>query len=281
MKKLVLAAAAALLLTGLQAPPASPPPAKATLSLWRLDCGKLHISDFNARFSDTLAYKSGQAKDLVASCYLIQHGDTYMLWDTGLNTGVITNPVRTPTASQSLDRSIVDQLKQVNVRPDQIAFVGISHMHADHIGQAGSFPKAQLIIGKGDFDALKAGGPNLQPDLLKHWISGGGKANVATSDVDVFGDGSVVVLRTPGHTPGHQSLLVRLASRPVILSGDLYHFTEQVLLKGVPPFNFSRADTLASMDRIERLGRNLNARLIIGHEPDDIAKLPAFPAAAR
>ena len=97
----------------------------------------------------------------------------------------------------------------------------------------------------------------------------------------MFGDGRVVMLDMPGHTPGHYSLLVRLASGPVLLSGDLYHFTEQVQNRGVPPFNHDRADTLASMDRYDRIARNLGARTIIQHEPADIAKLPAFPEAAR
>jgi glyoxylase-like metal-dependent hydrolase (beta-lactamase superfamily II) len=273
MIKQVIAAAAALLLAAFQAPPA-PPPA-VPLSLWRLDCGRIRVGDMSG-FSDSFAYRPGAAKDLTVSCYLIKHGDRYLLWDAGLSTA--PPPPNSPVTS-SVDRSIVDQLKQLNVSPDQIAFVAISHMHADHIGQAASFPKAQLIIGKGDFDALKAGGPNLRPDLIKPWLSGV-NTNLATFDVDVFQDGSVIVLRTPGHTPGHQSLLVRLAGGPVILSGDLFHFEEQVLLKNVPPFNFNRADTLASMDRVERIGRNLNARLIIGHEPKDIAKLPAFPQAA-
>jgi glyoxylase-like metal-dependent hydrolase (beta-lactamase superfamily II) len=85
----------------------------------------------------------------------------------------------------------------------------------------------------------------------------------------------------PGHTPGHNALLVRLASGPVLLTGDLYHFTEQVLIKGVPPFNTDRADTLASMDRFDKIARNLQAKVIIQHEPADIAKLPPFPEAAR
>jgi glyoxylase-like metal-dependent hydrolase (beta-lactamase superfamily II) len=100
-------------------------------------------------------------------------------------------------------------------------------------------------------------------------------------DLDVFKDGRVVMLTTPGHTPGHNALLVRLASGPVLLTGDLYHFTEQVANRGVPPFNHNRADTLASMDRFDRIGRNLKAKVIIQHEPADIAKLPAFPKAAR
>ena len=103
----------------------------------------------------------------------------------------------------------------------------------------------------------------------------------ARGDHDVYGDGKVIVLNLPGHTPGHRGLLVRLASGPVLLSGDMYHFTEQVQRRGVPPFNTSRAETLASMDRFDRLGRNLRANVIVQHEPADVAKLPAFPQSAR
>jgi N-acyl homoserine lactone hydrolase len=89
-----------------------------------------------------------------------------------------------------------------------------------------------------------------------------------------------VMLKLPGHTPGHNALLVRLASGPVLLSGDQYHFTEQVANRGVPSFNHDRADTLASHDRFDRIARNLGAKVIIQHEPADVAKLPAFPQAA-
>lgn len=282
MKKMVAAALAFVSLTAMQAPqPAAKAP--APLSLWRLDCGDFVIKDYNAFFSDTLAYKPGEAKDITSSCYLIRHGDRYMLWDTGVAETFITAPVDNPAQTIRLKRSLVDQLAELKVRPEQIEIVGISHFHADHIGQAARFPKAKLVIGAGDLAALKATPPDprLQPDLLKPWLQEGGEAQAAAGDVDIFKDGRVVMLNMPGHTPGHHALLVRLASGPVLLTGDLYHFHEQVPLKGVPPFNTDRADTLASMDRFDKLAANLRAKVIIQHEPGDISKLPAFPEAAR
>src|SRR5204862_6580276 len=93
---------------------------------------------------------------------------------------------------------------------------------------------------------------------------------------------SVVVLRTPGHTPGHSSLLVRLKEKgPVILSGDAAHFHENYESNGVPAFNYDRAETVASLDRIKKVAANLKASVIIQHDPRDISKMPAFPAAAR
>jgi glyoxylase-like metal-dependent hydrolase (beta-lactamase superfamily II) len=103
-----------------------------------------------------------------------------------------------------------------------------------------------------------------------------------TLDKDVWGDGKVVVMRTPGHTPGHSSLLVRLSSgKNFILTGDAAHFHENYESNGVPAFNYDRAQTVASMERIKKIAANLDATVIIQHDLRDIGKLPAFPAAAK
>jgi glyoxylase-like metal-dependent hydrolase (beta-lactamase superfamily II) len=281
MRGHILALAAGwLALTGMQAPPApTPAPPRPALSLWRLDCGEIRINDYNAFFSDTSEYSPGP-KTLVGSCYLIRHGEGYMLWDSGLSAGLAGRSMATPAMTLSLRTTIVDQLAQIGVRPEQVSILGISHYHADHTGQAVAFPRARLIIGAGDLAALRGDAPGLPRDDFGPWLQGGGEISEARGDVDVFEDGSVVMLNLPGHTPGHHGLLVRLASGPVLLSGDTYHFTEQVARRGVPPFNTSRAESLASMDRLDRLARNLHARIVIQHEPADVATLPAFPEAA-
>jgi len=115
-----------------------------------------------------------------------------------------------------------------------------------------------------------------------HWLSGEGKSEQVAKDKDVFGDGTVVMLDMPGHTPGHHSLLVKLQEKGnVLLTGDQAHFHENYDSNGVPTFNFNRADTLASFDRFKQIAKNLNATVIIQHDPRDIDKLPAFPAAAK
>ena len=281
-------AVAALALISAQAPAVSQQQAARTattvapLSLWRLDCGEFVINQYGAFFSDTYQYPPGP-KNIVGSCYLIRHGDRYMLWDTGLTDALVGRDFSNAAQTLRVRRSLVDQLRQIGVRPEQIELVGISHWHFDHVGQAGRFPQARLLIGRGDLDLLRAT-PPVDADSargLAHWLTGGGRLEAVERDRDVFGDGRVVMLTTPGHTPGHYALLVRLESGPVLLTGDLYHFTEQVENRGVPPFNHDRADTLASMDRFDRIARNLGARVIIQHEPADVAKLPAFPQAAQ
>jgi glyoxylase-like metal-dependent hydrolase (beta-lactamase superfamily II) len=276
MKRLAAGALMLAALAGAQSPPAAP------LTLTRLDCGEFLIQKVGSYFSDTYEYRD-VPKTIVGSCYLIRHGDRHMLWDTGLPESLVGKPYVSPAQTLSLRRSLVDQLAQLGVGPDKIEFVGISHWHFDHVGQAARFPKARLLIGKADADTLRATpSPDADStDALKHWLEGPGQMEAATRDLDVFKDGRVVMLTTPGHTPGHYALLVRLASGPVLLTGDLYHFAEQVANRGVPPFNHNRADTLASMGRFDRIGKNLKAKVIIQHEPADIAKLPAFPNSAR
>ena len=262
----ILLAAAAFTALGAFAQPA------AEVTLTRLDCGT-GVNDLR-RFSDTFAYSEPRAP-FTFSCYVIRHGNEVMVWDTGFLPG--SNP-SAPTVS------LVDQLAQLQIKPEQIKFVGISHFHGDHTGQLGALTASTLLIGEREWAALTATPPmpgaNVAP--FRHWISGGGKVEPQALDKDVFGDGTVVILRTPGHTPGHQSLLVRLKDKgPVILVGDLVHLRENYDNNGVPGFNFDRAQTLASIERVKQIEKNLKATVIIQHDPRDIGKLPKFPEAAR
>jgi N-acyl homoserine lactone hydrolase len=247
----------------------------ADVSLGRLDCGTPQApTAVNQRFSDTYAY--GDLKvQFVFSCYIIKHGDDYLLWDTGHS---MTAPNVAPKVS------IVDQLAKIDIKPEQIKYVGISHYHADHTGQIASFPQATLLIGAREWEAITspkpAEGVNFKP--FESWIKGDSKVETVPTDKDVFGDGSVIVLRTPGHTPGHSSLLVKLAQMgPVILSGDAVHFHENYDSDGVPWFNYDRAQTVASIERIKKILANLKGTLIIQHDARDVDKLPVLPALAK
>src|ERR1051325_4158313 len=249
--------------------------APAELTLTRIDCGTGAAPIYvGQRFSDTFAYKDLKLT-FTFSCYLIKHGNDYMVWDTGFAPG--TNP-NAPKVG------IVDRLKEVRVTPDQVKYVGISHFHGDHTGQLDPFKSATLFIGKGDWDQIISPTPMQGANVagFKSWIDEKRKVEPLSLDKDVFGDGSVIVLRTPGHTPGHSALLVRLKDMgPVLLSGDAAHFHENYESNGVPAFNFDRAQTIASMERMKEIAKRLNAKVIIQHDARDIDKLPAFPAAAK
>jgi glyoxylase-like metal-dependent hydrolase (beta-lactamase superfamily II) len=256
----------------------------APVSITRLDCGTLRINDA-ASFSDTHAH-DGKKLDMPVSCYLIRHGEEYLLWDAGLSASLLGVPLsKTEAISATVTTSILDQLKGLKVDPAQVKRVVASHFHLDHVGQVGSFPDATLLIGEADWTALQKGTdlpPTADAPALAHWLKEGGKVETIARDKDVFGDGSIVILDMPGHSPGHKCLLVRLAEMgPVLLTGDLYHLQANYDTNGMPMGNWSRADTLASMDRFKALARNLDAKIIIGHEPADLGKLPAFPESAR
>ena len=242
------------------------------VTLTRLDCGS--GANDPRRFTDTFAY-TATTKPFTFSCYVIRHGADVMVWDTGYLPGSVPSATNKPLA---------DLLRQVNVNPDDVKHVGISHFHADHTGQLIALKNATLLIGKGDWDGVTANPPmpGANAKGFAEWIAEKRKVEPLTGDKDVYGDGSVMVLRAPGHTPGHSMLLVRLKEKgPVLLSGDAVHFIENYTGFGVPGFNFDRAQTVASIQRMQEIQKNLKATLIIQHDPRDIDKLPAFPAAAR
>lgn len=258
-------------------------PARATdVALARLDCGNEPQPVSVASFSDTFAHPTLKLP-LTYSCYLIRHGDRYLLWDTG-------NPLN--GAPEAPTTSLVDLLARIRVSAASVEYVGISHHHRDHTGQMASFPAATLLIGSGDWELFQATQPPAGMDAkdfatwrapFAPWLSGGGKVEPLKGDrKDVFGDGSVVMVSLPGHTPGHHGLLVKLGTMGnVLLSGDVTHFHENYDIDGVPTWNTNRADSLASLDRFRKIARNLDATLIIQHDPRDIEKLPAYPAFAK
>jgi glyoxylase-like metal-dependent hydrolase (beta-lactamase superfamily II) len=243
------------------------------VSLARLECGTNQApTDVGQRFSDTYAY-NGLKVQLVYSCYVIRHGDDVLVWDTGFpKSNAPTSPKQT----------IPELLGPLGISPAQVKYVGLSHSHGDHIGQANLFPMATLLVGRGDWDVLSDARITPNQASIAPWLTGGSKVEPLTGDRDVFGDGSVIILNMPGHTPGHRSLLVKLKGMGhVLLTGDLTHFHENYDTNGVPSFNTDRAATLASLDRFKQIAKNLKATVIIQHDQRDIAKLPTFPQMAK
>ena len=247
------------------------------VTLTRIECGTAaKTTNVAERFSDTFAYSKDLALTFTFSCYLIRHGDEYMVWDTGFAPGSNPNAPKV---------GIAERLAEVKVKPEQVKYVGISHFHGDHTGQLSPFANATLLIGKGDWDGITATPPVQGANAagFKDWMGANArKVEALTLDKDVWGDGTVMVIRTPGHTPGHSSLLVRLKSgNNFLLAGDAAHFRENYESNGVPAFNYDRAQTVASIERMKKIAANLNATVIIQHDLRDIGKLPAFPAAAK
>jgi len=251
-------------------------PKQAALTLTRLDCGTATIKDFDGFFSDKPGLYPKGPREVSDSCYVIRHGDQILLWDTSFPAKLAGHEEDMGPLVARLTKSVAQQLREIGINPSDVDIVGISHMHSDHTGQAADYPNARLVIGKGDFEGTKG-----KDDPFGPWRKDGANVTAATADVDIFGDGSVTALHLPGHTPDHLALLVKLASGPVLLSGDMYHSREAREKRGVPPFNTSREQTLASMDKFEKVAKDTGAQVVIQHEPRDIELLPAFPKAAQ
>lgn len=231
------------------------------------------------------AHHDGRSIRLTVGCYLIRHGEDYLLWDAGLPTAYLGSAEDDSSSPQPMLMEVLrPQLARIGVKPKQIRWLALSHYHFDHAGQAAQFPDATLLMGARDWQALQHDTAPFGADksLLAPWLEGSGAVEPVEGDHDLFGDGSVVLLAMPGHTPGSLALLVRLAETgPVILSGDVIHLERQMRDRIVPSWNVQRADSLASMERLEQLARNLGARIVVQHDPAHVDRLAPFPASSR
>ena len=248
------------------------------MRLYTMDCGRLEFTDL-APFADTGEY-DGRPGTLMASCYLIRHPRGDLLWDSGIGDKHTANPagVQLPNYRAIVRKTVDSQLREIGLGFDDIEFFAFSHGHADHLGNADRLGNAQWIVNPKELAWLASvpSPPRTNPSLIS--VRDPAKTIAITGDHDVFGDGTVKILAAPGHTPGHQVLLVQLVEHgPVLLSGDLYHSRENRQGRRMPIFNVSRAETLASMDRIESILRNQHARLLIQHSVEDFDSLPHSP----
>jgi N-acyl homoserine lactone hydrolase len=253
--------------------------------MYVLECGESMTKDVSANWSPGVDV--GVAREFSDNCYLIQHGDRLLLWDSGMSDAIAAKPEGVTAASGLLTlwvrKPLASQLRQLGIAPSDITDVAFSHFHSDHVGNANLFTSATLYIQEAEYDA--AFGPNaaqfnFAPALYEKLRSS--PTVKLNGDHDVFGDGSVVILSTPGHTPGHQCLLVHLPQRgAVVLSGDMVHFQENWTHRRVPARNFDKQKTVQSMDRIAALLESEHAELWINHDKAQSASMPKAPEAVQ
>ena len=258
----------------------SRPKAAPALRVYVLDCGTLKERD---GVPYGLTHEQVAPRDLSDLCALIVHPRGTLLWETGLNEAVNRIPAGAPAAAAGgprpgdrVDKRLIEQLAQIGYVPSDITYLALSHSHWDHTGNAGAFLGSTWLVQKPERDLMFAERPlSNQSDFdgLRN-----SKTELLEGDHDVFGDGTVMLLFTPGHTPGHQALLVNLPrTGPVILSGDLYHFSEELTLKPAPRGR-NAEQIAASMAKIQALMAKTGAQLWIQHDAPSYAKLRKAPA---
>ncbi|HSD38069.1 MAG TPA: N-acyl homoserine lactonase family protein [Rhodocyclaceae bacterium] len=248
--------------------------------LYAVDCGRADFKDMGM-FADTGEY-DGKPGSIATPCFLIRHPKGTLLWDTGIGDKIAQSKDGVDAGGGILlhvDVTLQAQLQQIALAPADVTHMAFSHQHFDHTGNANAFPAATWILNSAELAwALSNPTPfGVDPSSFSGYKAA--KTQMIDNDYDVFGDGSVRILKAPGHTPGHQVLVLKLKKAgTVVLSGDLYHTRENRKFRRVPGFNVERADTLASIDRVEAIVKNTKGQLFVQHDPLDFKRLPKFPA---
>jgi glyoxylase-like metal-dependent hydrolase (beta-lactamase superfamily II) len=270
---------ASLLVLGSTAFAAASAPAVSSPRLYVFDCGTIDVTDISV-FSPGVDV--GKKKVLTDSCYAVVHPKGTLIWDTGLSDELAAMPDGMKADAQfhmRLKKTLASQLKEAGIAPESVTYLGLSHMHFDHIGNVGQFPKATLLMQKEEYES--AFGPDAAKfgnDPKKYPTLGANPHEQLTGDRDVFGDGTVVIKRATGHTPGHQTLFVKLRKTGnVMLSGDLAHFTKNWDNRRVPSFNFDKDMSVKSMNEMAAFMKANKAKFWIQHDLEQNAGIKHAP----
>jgi N-acyl homoserine lactone hydrolase len=265
----------------------------ASLRLYVFDCGRLKVSDPSAY---GFAPNELGATDMSVPCFLIVHPKGTLIWDAG----VVPDSMLTPGQSVTLvspsgaskgqtaattataTESLKAQLANIGYAPEDITYFAVSHCHWDHTANANEFAGAIWLVRQKEWDAMFS-----QPSTYARCLTPQTYSALKNSptvilkndEYDVFGDGTVIIQSAPGHTPGHQVLVVKLSkSGTIVLSGDLYHYPEERSQHHVPKTDFNPDQTAASRVKIEAYLKKTGAELWIQHDFKGNAKLKKAPA---
>lgn len=220
-------------------------------------------------------------------CFLIVHPKGTLMWDAGsvpdtawTFTG---SPVKYKFVQYNIDitlnKPLKPQLNAIGYSPANISYLALSHHHFDHSGNANDFVNATWLVRQNEFDVMfpKDTAAVDKPSTYSK-LRNSKRIIIDTDAYDVFGDSTVIIKSAPGHTPGHQVLLVRLRKYGnILLSGDLYHFPEQRSLGGIPTFEFNKEQTRATRAEIDMYLKKMNAELWIQHDFGANLKLRKVP----
>lgn len=234
--------------------------------LYIFNCGEIKLDSLEM-FG--LKESESSVRELFVPCYLVQHDKGLLLWDGGLpkNIADADGPIVSEDGiSMNYERWITDQLSDMGIAVTDVTHAAYSHLHFDHAGAANAFAGSEVIMQQKEWDAAFGDSAAFVDSSLFDGLKSA-KLTFVNGDHDVFGDGSVKLISAPGHTAGHQVLLLSLAnSGKILLSGDLYHTQANRQLRRPPTFNVDAQQTLASMDKIEKLLAETNAVLWIEHD---------------
>jgi len=250
-----------------------------SLRLYIFDCGTIHTTN-----ADNYSLKKEEvgSTEMAIPCILVAHPKGTLMWDNGdipdsafkpgggaATAGVVTQ-----------DTPLAPQLAAVGYTPADITYLAMSHYHGDHVANANAFASSTWLVRKVERDRMFSAEPIPRSDPANYSMLKNSKTVLIDKDeYDVFGDGRAIIKSTPGHTPGHQSLYLKLAKTgPIVLSGDLYHYPEDRTLNRLPVSEFNKEQTAASRAELEVFLKKTGAQLWIQHDFLGNAKLKKAPA---
>lgn len=260
--------------------PALAQDAQGLQRMYVLNCGESETKNLSAWSPGVNIGKHWEFSD---SCYLIRHAKGLLLWESGVSDTIAAMPdgfvVGNGMLTLHVRKTLRSQLQELGISPAEVTHLGFSHFHGDHVGNANLFTAATLYLQQAEYDAAFGPDPSkfgFNPAFYNRLRDS--KTVKLDGDHDVFGDGSVMIYSTPGHTPGHQSLLVRLRQTgPVLLSGDAVHFHDNWENRRVPARNFNKEQSLASMDKLAAIVAREHATLWINHDKEQTDTLKHAP----
>jgi glyoxylase-like metal-dependent hydrolase (beta-lactamase superfamily II) len=252
--------------------------APKTLRLYVFDCGVIKGLDpalFNFKREEVAE------TSFAVPCYLIVHPKGTLMWDVGVIPDSAFKDDGQPVTQgpSTATRTLKSQLAEIGYSPSDITYLAHSHYHGDHIANSNEFASSTWLVRKVERDAMFAAKPPALVDPKDYSELKDSKTIILTKDeYDVFGDGKVIIKSAPGHTPGHQVLILKLAKTgPVMLAGDLYHYPEERKLNRVPTFEYNKEQSLASRAMIEEYCKKTGTQLWIEHDYVHNSKLKKSP----
>jgi len=250
---------------------------------------KLYVFDLGwlkARDPKVLTDRGVTVTDMSVVAYLIVHPRGTLLWDSGTIPDADVKPEGTVVARATVNKTLAGQLAQIGYKPSDITYFALSHYHYDHSANANAYAGSTWLVQRPERAAMFPETPRANPieaDVVAKFSAlKTAKTKILDGDYDVFGDGSAVIISTPGHTPGHQSLFLKLAKYgPLLLTGDLYHYPAERTMRDFLPFagRGDDAQEAVSKAKVEALVNKEGATVWIQHDiiaDRHLNKSPAF-----
>jgi N-acyl homoserine lactone hydrolase len=253
-------------------------PSVPSVRLYVFDCGRLKSAN-----PQPLLAHGVRMTDMSVVAYLIVHPRGTLLWDTGVIPDELVKPEGTTEARATVHKTLSGQLAEIGYKPADISYLALSHNHYDHSANANEFAGSTWLVSKAEREVMFPEKPQEKQNTAAPRFSALKSSNtkILDGDYDVFGDGTVIIVATPGHTPGHQSLFVRLErTGPLVLSGDLYHYPVELADRDFNPNGDKVSDAEnASRTKIDAFMKQKGAKLWIGHDLllfDQLKKSPEY-----